>query len=215
MAIRTTENLVDRIAQDHVWRVREISELKYLIEQTTTSDIRKKVICRSGIALLYAHWEGFVKKTGTYFLEYVSYKRLKIKELRSNFITLILRGKIDRASESKKYSAFDEITKYIIQNDDARTSIPFKNVVNTESNLTTKVLKEITWCLGIDYSVFRSKEKLIDLKLVGRRNHVAHGQEIIVDNEDFLEMADEVLGLMNTFQNLLENAAVMKQYEAA
>lgn len=215
MAIRTQEDLIDKIASDHVWRVREISELKGLIALDTTSDLRKRVLCRSGIALIYAHWEGFVKKSGTYFLEYVSFQRHDISELRSNFITLVLRGKIDNASKSKKYSAFDDITKYIINNRNVRARVPYKNVVDTESNLSTTVLKEITWCLGVDYSLFSSKEKLIDLRLVGRRNHVAHGQQLLVDNDDFNEMADEVMGLMNIFRNLLENSAVTGQYKAA
>ena len=77
------------------------------------------------------------------------------------------------------------------------------------------MLKEITWCLGIDYSIFSSKEKFIDRRLVGRRNHVAHGQQLMVDNSDFSEMADEVMALMNTFRNLLENSAVTGQYKAA
>jgi len=118
-------------------------------------------------------------------------------------------------SQSKKYSAFDEITEYILNNSNTRARVPYKNIINTESNLSTTVLKEITWCLGIDYSIFSSKEKLIDLRLVGRRNHVAHGQQLMVDNSDFAEMADEVMALMNTFRNLLENSAVTGQYKVA
>lgn len=215
MAIRTKENLVDKIGRDHVWRLREVSELKNLIEEPSISDVRKRVLCRAGIALLYAHWEGFVKKSGTYFLEYVASQRHNISELRSNFITLLVRGKIDKASESNKYSAFDEVTKYIIDNQSTRARIPVKNVINTQSNLSTKVLKEIMWCLGLSYEVFETREKLIDLKLVGRRNHVAHGELIEVDIKDFLEMTEEVLGLMATFKNLLENSAITESYKAA
>jgi hypothetical protein len=215
VAIRTKENLIDKIGQDHVWRLREISELKNLIKEPTISDIRKRVLCRSGIALLYAHWEGFVKKSGTYFLEYVAGQRHNISELRSNFVTLLVRGKIDKASESNKYSAFDEVTRYIIENQTTRVRIPFKNVVDTQSNLSTTVLKEIMWCLGLDYAIFEAKEKLIDLKLVGRRNHVAHGESMEIDKDDFLEMADEVLCLMVTFKNLLENSAITETYKAA
>lgn len=215
MAIRTIEELVDKIAEDLVWRKREISELKNLIDQPTISDVRKKVLCRSGVALLYAHWEGFIKKSGAYFLEYVANQRHSISELRSNFVTLLLKGKIDKASESKKYSAFDEITQYIINNQNVRARIPYKNVINTQSNLSTTVLKEIMWCLGLDYDVFAAKEKLIDLKLVGKRNYVAHGEFLEVDVDDFVEMVDEVIGLMNTFKNLIENSAITGQYKAA
>jgi len=215
VAIRTKENLIDKIAQDHVWRLREISELKNLIETPTISELRKRVLCRAGIALLYAHWEGFVKKSGTYFLEYVASQKHNISELRSNFITLLVRGQIDRASESNKYSAFDEVTRYIIENQSTRAKIPVKNVVDTQSNLSTTVLKEIMWCLGLDYEFFEAKEKMIDLKLVGRRNHVAHGELIEIDTDDFFEMVDEVLGLMATFKNLLENSCVTESYKAA
>ncbi|MEO6423557.1 MAG: MAE_28990/MAE_18760 family HEPN-like nuclease [Candidatus Nitrotoga sp.] len=214
-SIRTKENLVDKIGQDYVWRLREIAELKNLIKEPTISELRKRVLCRAGLALLYAHWEGFVKKSGTCFLEYVAAQRHNISELRSNFVTLLVRGKIDRASESKKYSAFDEVTRYIIENQTTRARIPVKNVVDTQSNLSTSVLKEIIWCLGLDFDLFEAKEKLIDLKLVGRRNHVAHGESIEIDIEDFFEMVDEVLGLMTTFKNLLENSCVTESYKAA
>lgn len=215
MAIRTKEDLVDKIAQDYSWRIKEISEFKNLIRSPAASEIRERVLCRSGIALLYAHWEGFVKKSGTYFLEYVANQRHNISELRSNFITLLVRNKIDQASESKKYSAFDDVTKYILNNQAVRAKIPVKNVVDTKSNLSTSVLKEIMWCLGLDYEQFAPKEKLIDSKLVGRRNHVAHGEYIEIDTDDFFEMADEVIALMNIFKNLLENSAIAEQYKVA
>ncbi|MFQ2100129.1 MAE_28990/MAE_18760 family HEPN-like nuclease [Aeromonas sanarellii] len=138
-----------------------------------------------------------------------------MSELRSNFVTLIVKGRIDSAHDSKKYSAFDEVTKYILFNQNSRARIPVKNVVDTQSNLSTTVLKEILWCLGFDYALFESKEKLIDQKLVSRRNHIAHGQEIEIGLDDFSEMADEVLGLMTTFRNMLENSTVTESYRAA
>ncbi|CAM8400396.1 MAE_28990/MAE_18760 family HEPN-like nuclease [Morganella morganii] len=213
--IRTKEELIDKIGNDYIWRLREINEMKNLTKNDITSHLQKKVLCRAGIALMYAHWEGFVKKSGTYFLEYVSTQRHCISDLKSNFVTLIVKNRIDSAHESKKYSAFDEITKYILCNQQSRARIPVRNVVDTQSNLSTTVLKEILWCLGLDYNPFESREKLIDNKLVNRRNHIAHGQEIEIELSDFSEMADEVLGLMTTFKNQLENSTVTESYKAA
>ena len=127
-------------------------------------------------------------------------------------MTLILKSKFDQAVKSNKYSVFNEITEYLIANQDTRARVPYKNIVNTNSNLSSTTLKEITWCLGIDYSHFSSKEKLIDLKLVGRRNNIAHGGEFPMGREDFIELADEVTGLLNTFRNLIENSAVTEDY---
>lgn len=210
--IRSKEELIDRVAEERAWRIKEISELKNIVESNTTSSTRRRVVCRSGVAILYAHWEGFVKKAGTYFLDYVASQRLTIRELKGNFVTIALRGRIDQASQAKKYSAFEELTNYIRDNQESRARIPYKNVVNTESNLSSKVLREICWCVGIDYSLYATKEKLIDSKLVARRNHVAHGEAIELSDEDFLELADEVVGLIETFRNQLENATVNESY---
>jgi len=211
--IRTKEDLIDRIAEERAWRIKEITELKNIVEAKSSSQMRKRVVCRCGVALLYAHWEGFVKKSGTFFLEYVACQRLSLKELRTNFVTITLRSRIDQATASKKYSAFEEITNYIINNRDTRARLPYKNIVDTESNLSTTALKEITWCLGIDYSLFATKEKLIDSRLVGRRNHVAHGEAIDVDEKDFSDLIVEVVSLMDTFRTLIENAALTEQYK--
>jgi len=215
VAIRSKEELVDKIARDHVWRIREINDFKHLVDGASVSEIRKRVLCRAGISLLYSHWEGFIKKTGTYFLEYVSNQQYCMSELKSNFISLQLHAKFNSVSASNKYSPFENVTKYILENQGSKIRVPHKNIVDTQSNLSTTVLKEIVWCLGLSYDQFQAKEKMIDLKLVGRRNHVAHGEELEVSNDDFLEMVTEVLSLMTIFKNLVENSAITESFKAA
>jgi hypothetical protein len=213
MAIRTQEELIDKIAHDHVWRKREISEFKTLVSMQTTSAHRKTVLCRSGTALLYAHWEGFVKKSGTYFLEYVSNQRLTIAELKCNFVAIIVKGKFEKASASKKQSAFNDTVDYIIKNRNTRARIPFKNIIDTQSNLSSNVLEEILWCLGLEGAEFSTKKNLIDKKLVSRRNHIAHGEYIDINADDFVDLAENVLELLNIFRNLLENSAATNLYK--
>jgi hypothetical protein len=213
MKIRTKENLIDELSREHVWRLREISELKFLVHDPRLTRPTRDAVCRSGVALLYAHWEGFVKKSGSYFLEYVACKQCTISELKSNFVTLIVRSKINAASVSNKYSAFDDVTNYILTNQNARARIPTKNVIDTQSNLSTSVLKEILWCLGLEYDLFESKEKFIDVRLVSKRNHIAHGGASDVELDDFIEVIEEVISLMATFRNLLENSAILEQYK--
>lgn len=211
--IRSQEDLIDKIASERTWRIKEIQELKKLILSKTTSEIRKKMLYRAGVALSYAHWEGFVKKTGSYFLEFVAMQRLPISELRNNFITLILKGRLDKANDSKKYSAFSEITDFLLENQSSRAKIPYKGVINTESNLSTRALKEVIWCLGIEYTLFEAREKFIDTKLVGKRNYIAHGEEIDLDEQEALEIIEEVVNLMEVFKNLIENSAVQAGYK--
>jgi hypothetical protein len=211
--IRSREDLIDRIASERTWRIKEIQELKTLILQPTMSETRKKMLCRAGVALSYAHWEGFIKKVSSYFLEYVAMQRLPVAELKNNFIALILKGKLDQASDSKKYSTFSEIVDFLLENQNDRARVPYKGVINTESNLSTRVLKEIIWCLGIEYSFFEVKERFIDAKLVNKRNYIAHGEEIDLDQQETLEIIEEVLILMETFKNLVENSATQNGFK--
>ena len=211
--IRSEEDLVDKIASDRSWRIKEIQDFKNIILSSSISDNRKRMLYRAGVALLYAHWEGFVKKVGSYFLEYVAMQRLTVDELKNNFITLIIKGKLDHASNSKKYSTFGEIADFLLEKSSTRARVPYKGIVNTESNLSTKVLREIVWCLGLEYRPFEVKEKFIDSRLVDKRNHIAHGEEIFVDEEDMLEIIDEVLMLMEEFRNQVENAAILNSYK--
>jgi len=60
MSIRTLEQLTDHLANDLAWRKRELSEVKGLVEAKNASDQRHRALLRSGVCILYSHWEGFV-----------------------------------------------------------------------------------------------------------------------------------------------------------
>ena len=70
MSVRTSEELIDRIDKDLIWRKKELTILKTAL-QSARQD-RKPVLLRSLVTLLYAHWEGFIKNTSQSYLEYVS-----------------------------------------------------------------------------------------------------------------------------------------------
>ena len=65
------EQFQDFLDKDLAWRKHEISQL-FMILDTVES---KEVIGKSIILLLYAHWEGFVKKSSKCYLKYVSERK--------------------------------------------------------------------------------------------------------------------------------------------
>ena len=85
--------------------------------------------------------------------------------------------------------------------------------VDAESNLSSRVLRNLTTMLGLDYKVFESKAVLIDKRLLGNRNRIAHGHYLSLDVEDALELAREVLALMEVFRDEVENAVVLSRYK--
>ena len=212
MKIRTFDELSDSLSSELAWRKKELSDLKYFIEQSLPFPSRKQVLSRCGISILYAHWEGFIKLCGSKFLEYVAMQRHKNNELKRNLLTLSMKKFVSFSADSNKASEYGKITDFFINNMGSRASIPFKTAINTKSNLSSKVFKEIVWCLGIDYSPFETKEKFIDSRLLGRRNHIAHGQKLGINIIEYDEMRKTLIEMMTNFKTQIENCAINKEY---
>lgn len=211
MSIQTAEQLSDRLAKDLTWRKKELSQMKSLIEAKNVSDQRHKVLVRSGVCILYSHWEGFVKLAANYYLEYVISKKLTYQELSSNFLALAMKEKLKEAKETHKASLYIPVCEFFLSKLNQRSILP-KNVISTNSNLSSEILKEITYILGIDFSIYSTKSVLIDTKLLKTRNEIAHGEDSVFDRAEYLEVHREILELLDIFRNQIENAASQKQF---
>lgn len=210
--IRTTQQLIDRIAEDLVWRRKELTELRALAQESD-GELRSRVIIRSAVALLYAHWEGFVKKSSSYYLEFVASHRLPYKRLAPNFVGLTLLSKFNDLSASEKVSGGAVLADFFCTGLDRQSNVPYRNVIDTKSNLSSRVLIDIVSALGLDQSQFATRLNFIDSNLVSPRNHIAHGEEMFVSVPEYLELHDDVLALIETYRNEIENSSVLKRFD--
>ena len=213
MTVRTIDDLNAKLSNELIWRKRELSDLKYYIEQPQSIPTRLNVLARCGVAILYAHWEGFVRLAGRYYLEFVTNQRLSNRDLNMNLLTLSMRKRVAFSPSSLKYSQYGRFTKFFSEHMGERANIPYKSAIDTQSNLSSGVLREIVWCLGIDYAPYETKEKFIDSRLLERRNYVAHGQSIKIDSEEYVQMRDIVIEMMESIKTQLENSAAQKHYK--
>jgi len=211
MSIRTAEQLSDKLATDLAWRKKELSEMKSLIEAKNVSDQRHKALVRSGVCILYSHWEGFVKLAGNSYLEYVISKKLTYQELSSNFLALAMKEKLKEAKETHKPSLYIPVCEFFLSELNQRCLLP-KDVISTASNLSSEILKEITYILGIDFSIYSTKSVLIDTKLLKTRNEIAHGNYSVFDRDEYLELHREVIGMLDIFRTEIENAAILEKF---
>lgn len=67
MKIKKLEKLQDLLNKDMAWRKKELIDIKLLIHST-----QNPTLCRAGIALLSAHFEGFIKQAANYYVVYVA-----------------------------------------------------------------------------------------------------------------------------------------------
>jgi hypothetical protein len=212
MKIRTVEDLNKILSDDHIWRKQELSEVKSLIEAKGVSPQRHNALIRSGICILYAHWEGFVKLAANSYLEYVRRQKLLYRELSSNFLALAMKKQLKAATETNKSSLYIPVCDFFLFELDKRSSLP-EDAISTASNLSYEILKEITCTLGIDFSLYSTKSVLIDTKLLNARNAIAHGEYLTIDTEEYVELHTAVIGMLELFRNQIENAASNQDFK--
>ena len=212
--IRTTDESIEKVGGDLIWRRKGLSELKGLVQETQ-GQIRSRVIIRSAVALLYAHWEGFVKKASAYYLEFVSSHRLPYGRLAPNFVALALKAKFHELSASEKISGANLLAEFFCTSLNKQSNVPYKGAVDTKSNLSSKVLQDILSALGIPHNNFSTRMNFIDSNLVNPRNHIAHGEDFNLNTQEYMDLHDAVMSLLETYKNEVENAAVLKSYERA
>lgn len=215
MTIRTVDDLANSLYEALSWRKKELSDLKHLIDQPTASIGRRRLLGRCGVAILYAHWEGFVKSASRCFLEYVANQRLRNEQLQPHLLTLSLRSTVTFSPTTRRHSEYGKLTEFFLSGFSKHAKLPYKKGLDTESNLSSTVLKEITWCLGIDYAPYETKEKFIDSHLLDRRNHIAHGEALDVDPDEYEEMRDSVIEMMTYLKTELETSAELRRFARA
>ncbi len=209
MKIRTLEDLQQVLDEELAWRKKELVIVKSLVTARSSKEVIDCHI-RAGITLLYAHWEGFIKVAGTAYLTYVASQRLTYLELTDNFVALSAKKILNEASDSSKVSAHLTMTRFFISGLKDRCTLPTE--IETKSNLSSEVLKEIVFSLGFDYYDYEINAKIIDEVLLKNRNFVAHGKYLIMDVREFIDLHSAVVALIDLFANQVSNAAAMEAY---
>lgn len=211
MKIRSLDSLVQVLDDDLNWRRRELHDL--LNAATNSKEHQQAAICRASLSLCYAHFEGYIKYCGTRYLEYISRLGLKHKDLQSNFIAISCHSSIKEAAASKKSYLTSQLIDFLILNEEDKIRLPFEGVVDTESNLKSSLLRDISRNLGINENfIFDADVNFIDRELLKPRNEIAHGERSQVSIAALKQAIERVNSLMKEFKTCVENAACEKKY---
>lgn len=210
--IRTLDQLQDALDSEMAWRLKEVMAFR-MASKTGSPD--RKFFIRAGVALVYAHWEGFIKNSSELYLNFIHHRGYTYRELKSCFAVFGLKGKLEMLTVARKSGAYVEAFDFILSEMGRPAQMQMSSAINTESNLTSKVFSNIAASLDIDVGPYATKFNLIDESLVNRRNKVAHGEYMELGGREFGELVDEVLNLMRAYKTDLLNAASRETYKRA
>jgi hypothetical protein len=219
MKIKNLTDLGEKIDNELAWRKKELTSIKVDVE---SSQIKEKSeqsrAIRSGIAMLYAHWEGAIKSIAEFYLIYVSGLNLKYGELKNNFLAIAIKNSLNEFEDTKKATIHNKLIDNVYSKKNEISQIPCKNIIKTDSNLKMDIFKEIAATIGIDHNPYMLKKMLIDQRLLGNRNKIAHGERLetlegISNPTDYIELHKTIIELIDKFAQNIKDAAENEDYK--
>lgn len=208
--VRTATQLQDLLDSDFAWRIQEISSMKSAIGKTPSG--RNRMLLRAGIMLLYAHWEGLVKNSSQWYLEYVSSQRLNYDQLLPCFIVFGLKKHLNELDESERHLRNVRTVEFLLSELGGRANLRWKGAIDTESNLSSKVFHNIASSIGVDPSPYEIEFNFIDTSLLARRNSIAHGEHVDIAETGYRELSDRVANLLRRYKTDIENSMIQSSY---
>ncbi|WP_192260080.1 MAE_28990/MAE_18760 family HEPN-like nuclease [Mesorhizobium caraganae] len=199
------------VTEDFNWRVREISDLRKIA--ATAGSGYEVAIRKAGIALLYAHWEGYVKFVGEAYVKYVAVRKFKLALLVDEFLA------VEIAVILRKYgvTSGDLSSRLALVADwKALEDGQFRNFrekgISTGGNLNYDRLSDICRLIRIDPKKVVSDPDYLDRNVLGVRNKIAHGESITVTADEFTLSSDFIIEAMRGFRSETEYCIINKSY---
>jgi len=212
MKIRSGDELNRYLDKELAWRRREMSIL-LLAAKSAKGGSSKDALVRAGVCIMYAHFEGFIKKAFTAYLKLVCTRGNSLSLLKDNFIAISHRATIAECGATRKAVVLNKLVTKLVSSGFSEEKLEFRaDIVDTKSNLKSEILRDLFALLGIDYGRYATREHLLDEGLLGARNKIAHGEMAIVDIARYEEFHQVVISTLDGIKIDLENAAFQESY---
>ena len=167
--IYTVEELDDKISNETGWRKKELTTSLKLVQQSANA---QNINLRSGILLLYAHWEGWVKQIAQLYIRYVNTQSTTYEKLSAAFLGNALKTRISLIEQASTPGVHNEFASFLREGL-AQKAFLSEDLVQTQSNLSSKVFLDVVERLGLPQRPeYSTRANLIDEKLVDRRNTI-------------------------------------------
>jgi hypothetical protein len=210
MSSRTPEELVDKLDAGLAWRTKELAALRFAVE--TSPDPEQPIMIRAAIALVYAHWEGYVKDAGTRYLKYVAMRKLPYSDLSDHFAALGVGREASRLVHAGTPDERVQAYRDLVASQAEPSLLPESNIIDTGSNLNYKRFEAILSTLGIESQAYSTREAMIDERLLKTRNNIAHGDFVEPDFDQYDEVHTAVLEMLSAVRDQIAEAVQNSAY---
>ena len=207
MNVRSLDTLNRYLDDDLYWRKKELTTLNLMLHKCRPHE--KEILLKAGTCILYAHWEGFIKSAATGYVQLVARQGLRLRDLKPNFVALALRSEISSAGKpNESVTLVEKLLSGLLD----RARIDWEGSISAGSNLNFERFLDILKVLGLDETPYDSKKHYIDRKLLEKRNLIAHGERVNMDEDEYEEVRIEITGLVQRFRDDVENAAATEAF---
>lgn len=165
--------IIDDISRDLDWREAEIASMRLLLSRKDISSKQVEVLLRAAWALLYAHYEGFVKYCLTLFYEEISRRSVKCAVLPNATQVFALAKVLKQIRTMPLVNMITEVSNFKDLHLDSLASFP---EVDTDSNLWPETLVALLVSADLESQIVNNNRSKLTT-LVARRNEIAHGQK--------------------------------------
>jgi hypothetical protein len=209
----TIADLSDQMDRDMTWRLKEFSDMKAAIRRVDSA--ARPVLLRAFIALAYAHWEGHVRLCATKYFEHIALRKRRYTQLETQLYLNLFLIRLDAFFRSKgSVEEKCKLVEDILRSREKQFSRINPALIDTKANLNTDVLRDLCKICGISFADFEKDSTFIDVLILKRRNEIAHGEEVYLDDGEINDLVDRVVSIMRLFRNLLENKIYNRAYLA-
>lgn len=203
--------LVERLDREFSWRRTEFIFIKSLVSKSNGLD--EITAIRASVPLLYAHWEGFVKKAACHYTDFLSAQRITYRQAKESFSGLKAHSYVMSIADIRKRIFTPSLLlKQIDAIGSERVDVRLSSYIENVGNLTFDLFEQILLFLSIDTIHYMPFKKLIDDSLLFHRNKIAHGEQLEIDASRYISLHDDVVNILAIVKNDIETAAINKDF---
>lgn len=188
--------LDDLLDDESFWRKKELFQC--LTSVQASSGPAQKTALRAGIALLYAHWEGWVKATGRSYLKFVNAQYLPLSALAAPLVGAGLKTRLAEIDQANKAAVHAQFAEYL-QSEEFRSHQEIDlELIRSDSNLSAELFEDILTRIGVEKDWYELRFTLIE-KLRRARNKVAHGDYSPINQDTYSQLHENILEVCTRF----------------